>query len=108
MLATPGVNSMPHWNGKRAGLLYDAIATYVKSAGEDDSRQQLVHIMRRAKDASTTAATTDIQVNGIHSELCAYCIENKLFNCRGHQFQPECAFMESAFGLRTSQFDRLT
>lgn len=99
---------MPHWNVKRAGLIYDAVRTHVKSAGSGDDRQLLDHVMHRAKDASTTVATTEFQVNEIHSELCTYCTGKKLFNCKGYQYQPECALMESAFGLRTSQFDKLT
>lgn len=89
---------MSLWDRKRAGLLCDAVSIYVTTAGDDASCEQLVHVLHRAKDASTKDHTNAYETGEIHSELCAYCTIKNLFNCKGYRNQPECAFMESAFG----------
>ena len=99
---------MSHWDRKRAGLLCDAVLIHLTAAGDGANNKELVLVMHRAKVASTTDQTNAHELADIHSALCAYCTRNSLFDCKGHQYQPECAFMESALGLRTSQFGGLS
>jgi len=96
---------MTQWSTKRAGLLYDAVTTYVATSGEAECHPQLAKVLRLAGEASSTAVTSEYELNAIHFELCAYCIGKNLFNCAGHQHQPECAFIESALETRISQFN---
>jgi hypothetical protein len=99
---------MSHWDRKRVGLLYEAVSIYVATTGDDATRSQLAPLMHRAKEASTRGDTSAFALGEIHSELCAYCTSKGLFNCGGHHYQRECLFMESAFGVRTSQFGGLS